>query len=227
MKTIYLLCLALGSSAFAQTITFKGCPNLFENQTYTFTKTGVDASNKNIYITIPVTGDQECGGLGTCEFKIQWNNSQSRWEFLGDSGNGDFADPYLIYSNSAGNNSAANPPSNSVGTWVENTVITEGDCGGNLTTVNSTITGDVHTTTLAIGDVSKSKIQIFPNPVIDAITISGVENAQKVEIYNTVGQLVKAENFKNKINVSSLSSGIYILKIKTKDAVHEFKFVKK
>jgi hypothetical protein len=44
--------------------------------------------NKKIYITTPVDGDQSCGGLGTCEFKIQWNNALTRWEFLADEGNG-------------------------------------------------------------------------------------------------------------------------------------------
>ncbi|MCS3871677.1 hypothetical protein J3D55_004593 [Chryseobacterium ginsenosidimutans] len=111
MKSLYLLCLALGSSAFAQTITFNGCHNLFDNNNYVFNKTGVDTFNKGIYITTPVTGDQDCGGLGTCEFKIQWNNTLSRWEFLADDGNGTFANPNLIYYNSTGNNTfLQNPP---------------------------------------------------------------------------------------------------------------------
>ncbi|SDQ86164.1 Por secretion system C-terminal sorting domain-containing protein [Chryseobacterium soldanellicola] len=229
MKALYLLCLALGSSAFAQTITFKGCYNLFDNQPYILTKTGVDAYNKNIYITTPVTGDQDCGGLGTCEFKIQWNNALTRWEFLADSGNGTFVNPYLIYYNSTGNNAALNPPSNTVGTWIENTTVTNGDCGGNLTGANSTMTGDVHTTVLGTTDLmTKSKIQIFPNPVAEIISVSGIDDAQSVQIYNMTGQLVASEIFNKKINVSKLTSGVYLLRIKTKDSqIHEFKFVKK
>lgn len=230
MKIFYLLCLGLGSSAFAQTITFKGCYNLFENQTYTFTKTGLDANNKGIYVTTPVTGDQDCGGLGTCEFKIQWNNTLTRWEFLADSGNGNFVNPYLIYSNSTGNNAASTPPANNFGTWVENTVVTNGDCGGNLTAANSTMTGDVHSSNLgtSTSELTRTKIQIFPNPVSEIISISGIENAQTFEIYNMTGQLVRTEDFAKKINVSSLSSGTYVIRIKTKESkIHEFKFVKK
>lgn len=223
-----MLCLVLGSTAFAQTINFKGCYNLFDNQTYIFNKTGVDAHNKNIYMTTPIDG-QSCSGLGSCEFKIQWNNTQARWEFLADEGNGTFTAPLLIYYNSTGNSAAPNPPANTLGTWIENTAITNGDCGGNLSAANSIMTGDVHTTTLGITETRmNTKIQAFPNPVADIIHISGIKDAQSVQIYNMNGQLVKSEPFSNKINISDITSGIYILRINTKDLqAHEFKFVKK
>lgn len=230
MKNIFtFLAIAAGASISAQnTITFNGCHNLFENQNFTLTKTGVDGQNKNIYVTIPVTGDQECGGLGTCEFKIQWNNALSRWEFLADSGNGDFVDPYLIYYNSTGNSSALNPPSNNVGTWVENTLVTQNECGGNLSASNSVMTGDVHTSTLGTGSVNKGKIQMFPNPVTDFISFSGIDNAKTVQIYNANGQLIKAERYTHRMNVTSLAPGVYVLKVNSADgSSSEFKFIKK
>ncbi|GAB0156883.1 hypothetical protein CHRYSEOSP005_21500 [Chryseobacterium sp. Alg-005] len=229
MKFLYLLSLTFGSVAFAQTITFKGCYNIFDNQTYTFTKTGVDTHGKNIYMTTPIDG-QSCSGLGSCEFKLQWNNTLTRWEFLADEGYGTFSAPFLVYYNSTGNNTAINPPSNTVGTWVENTTFTQpaGGCGGNLTAANSTMTGDVHTTTLAVSDAVKRKVQIFPNPVSDFITISGIDNGRLIQIYTIGGQLTSSEVFEKKIHVSQLSSGIYVLKIITKDSeTYEFKFVKK
>lgn len=227
MKILYLLAIALGSTMAAQTITFNGCHNLFDNQNFIFTKTGVDAFNKNIYITTPVDG-QPCGGLGTCEFKIQWNNALSRWEFLADEGNGTFTAPSLIYYNSTGNNASMNPPSNTFGTWVENSAVTSGQCGGNLTGTNSTMTGDVHSSPLGTSEVTKSKIQIFPNPVSDVIRISGIDIGQTTQIYNLDGQLVRSEPFDQKIDVSHLSAGVYLLKITTKNfEAHEFKFVKK
>ncbi|PQA90342.1 hypothetical protein B0A69_20625 [Chryseobacterium shigense] len=227
MKTLYLLALALGSSMAAQTITFKGCYNLFDNQNFVFTKSGVDAYNKNIYITTPVDG-QPCGGLGSCEFKIQWNNALTRWEFLADTGNGTFVNPNLIYYNSTGNGASSKPPSNTFGLWVENTTVTGGQCGGNLTGTNSTMTGDVSSSSLATVDVTKSKIQIFPNPVSDIIRISGIDNGQTIQIYNVDGRLVQSEAFDQKIDVSQLSSGVYILRVSTKNfESHEFKFVKK
>lgn len=230
MKALYLLALVLGSSAFAQTITFKGCYNLFDNtNTFTFTKTGVDAYSKNIYVTTPVNGDQDCGGLGTCEFKIQWNNTLTRWEFLADTGNGDFVNPYLIYYNSTGNNNVANPPANNFGTWVENTAVTSGQCGGSLSATNSTMTGDVHSSFLATEEnVRNGKIQLFPNPVSDFIKISGITKAESVEIYNISGQLVRKEAYKDRINVSELTAGTFMLRIKDSGGkYYEFKFIKK
>jgi hypothetical protein len=227
MKALYLLCLALGSSAFSQTITFKGCINLFDDQSFTFTKTAVDTYGKNIYITTPVDG-QPCSGLGSCEFKIQWNNTLNRWEFLADDGDGDFLTPNLMYYNSTGNSPAANPPSNGFGTWVENTAITSGQCGGNLTATNSTMTGDVHSSTLATLNITKPKIQIFPNPVSDIISISGLDNMTSIEIFNMNGQLIKTDQLGNTINVSVLTPGVYLLRVTAKDSqIHEFKFVKK
>jgi hypothetical protein len=228
MKT--LLFLVIGSSAFAQTITFKGCPDLFEStNTYIFTKTGVDAFGKSIYVTTPVVGDQPCGGIGVCEFKIQWNNILTRWEFLADSGDGNFVNPYLIYYNSTGNNAVANPPANNFGTWVENTAITMGNCGGNLTAANSTMSGDIHSSFLSTAEsVKNSKIQLFPNPVADFIKISGITKGESTEIYTISGQLVRKEAFKDRLNVSELSAGTYILRIIDNNAKHyEFKFIKK
>lgn len=233
MKALYLLFVALGSLSYAQTITFNGCHNLFENQNYVFTRTGVDAYNKGIYITSPVTGDQDCGGLGTCEFKIQWNNTLSRWEFLADEGNGTFATPYLIYYNSSGNNNfLSNPPSITFGTWVENTAVTSpaGGCGGNLTTSNATMTGDLHSSSLAVSDArnNNAAIQLFPNPVTDILRISGIKDGKSVQIYTMSGQIVLSEGFSENINVSHLSTGVYLLKINTKSSrSSEFKFVKK
>lgn len=230
MKILYLVCLALGSSAFAQTITFTGCPNLFSSppNTYVFNKTGVDAFNKNIYMTTPIDGGQDCGGLGTCEFKIQWNNTLTRWEFIADDGNGTFANPALIYYNSTGNNSIPIPPGNTIGTWIENTTATGGQCGGNLTAVNSTMTGDVQSSTLGTSEYSKNKIQIFPNPVTDFIRISGIDDGLSIQIYNIDGRLVKSEAFDSKVDVSQLVPGGYVLKISTRNfQTHQFKFVKK
>lgn len=230
MKKIFTSLSMVGALlAFAQsTISFNGCHNLFEDQNFTLTQTGTDTFNKKIYITIPVTGDQDCNGLGTCEFKIEWNNAQSRWEFLADSGNGDFVNPYLIYYNSTGNSAASNPPNNTFGTWVENVAVTEGACGGNLTAANSTMTGDVHNSSLAVDGAARAKIQLFPNPVTDFITISGVESAKSVEIFNVSGQLVRTEKFGEKLNVSNLKPGVYVLRIiSDQTKMGELKFIKK
>ncbi|WP_163409435.1 T9SS type A sorting domain-containing protein [Flavobacterium ajazii] len=61
-----------------------------------------------------------------------------------------------------------------------------------------------------------SHFSVHPNPVSDLVTITLNEGLilKKVNIYNTLGQLLKTEN-KNSINVNSLSKGIYFLEIIT------------
>lgn len=225
-KILLTLCLGFGLSK-AQSINYKGCYNLFNEQDYVFAKTDTDSYGKGIYITSPVTGDQACGGLGICEFKIQWNNANTRWEFLADNGDGDFVDPYLIFYNSTGGNTASNPPSNTTGEWIENTVVTEGECGGSMSSTNSTMTGDVHTSVLALADLDKNKFKIYPNPVKDVLNIIGNDQLKSIQVYDINGRLILSEQSKAKINVSKLSKGLYIIKIETKDSKnHEIKFIK-
>lgn len=227
-KIIILLATGLSALGFAQTIDFKGCIPLFENQTYTFTNTGNDTFGKKIYITTPVTGDQDCGGLGVCEFKLQWNNTDGRWEFLADSGNGDFVDPYLIYYSSTGNGTGTNPPNITVGNWLENTAVTEGDCGGNLTDANATLTGDVRTTTLAVNEFDQTKITIYPNPATEFINITGLENIKSGKVISVDGKIVSTFANTGKIDISKLPNGVYFVEIQTdRSKINRIKFIKK
>ena len=59
-----------------------------------------------------------------------------------------------------------------------------------------------------------SNISVYPNPVKDVLTIEG--NYTSVDIYDVFGKLVLSAEAKQTINVSSLSSGVYMLKINTK-----------
>ena len=95
MKKLLFL-LFFTSLAYSQTINFTGCPNLFDSNTYVFNKISTDVYGRNVYQTTPIDGAQDCGGLGVCEFQISWNDSQNRWEFMADDGNGDFSSTYLI-----------------------------------------------------------------------------------------------------------------------------------
>jgi hypothetical protein len=227
-KLILFSIFCLGNISFAQTIDFKGCIPLFENQTYTFNKTGTDSFGKNIYITTPVDGNQPCGGLGICEFKLQWNNTSSRWEYLADQGNGDFVDPYLIYYSSTGNATGTNPPNITIGTWIENIADTTGACGGNLTDSNATMTGDVHTTTLAVNEFDQTKITIYPNPATEVINITGLDNIKIGKIISSEGRIISTFSSNGKINISKLLPGVYFLEIQTdRSNINRIKFIKK
>ena len=218
----------LGNISFAQTIDFKGCIPLFDNQTYTFNKTGTDSFGKNIYITTPVDGNQPCGGLGTCEFKLQWNNTLSRWEYLADQGNGDFVNPFLIYYSSTANSAGNNPPNIAIGTWKENTAVTSGECGGNLTDTNATMTGDVRTTVLAVNEFDQTKITIYPNPATEYISITGLDNIKSIKIISTDGKIISTITNKGEINISKLVPGVYFVEIQTdRSTIDRIKFLKK
>lgn len=71
-------------------------------------------------------------------------------------------------------------------------------------------------TVLSSDDFVLSNFSVYPNPTSDLITISLKNSLQleKVNIYNTLGQLVKSEN-KETINVNDLESGSYYFEIIT------------
>lgn len=67
---------------------------------------------------------------------------------------------------------------------------------------------------LTIGEpefISNKSLTIFPNPSSDFIHLKSEEKIKTVEIYSITGQLMHKGN-KEKINVSSFSPGVYILK---------------
>jgi len=69
---------------------------------------------------------------------------------------------------------------------------------------------------LSTSDVLASKFKIYPNPAQDHIQIdSNSINISSVEMYNIIGKrLISEKNLvENKLDISSLNSGVYLLKI--------------
>ena len=87
-----------------------------------------------------------------------------------------------------------------------------------------------------INDVSinevESDIKIFPNPVHNTLHIKSKLNNQNttIEVYNYLGKLLDAYQNMNsqhaQIDVSKLSSGIYIVKLKSQDFITQKEFIK-
>ena len=67
-------------------------------------------------------------------------------------------------------------------------------------------------TTASTEDVFANKFSVYPNPSSDVLNIITNEPIDKVELYNTIGQLIVAKKTTN-INISSINIGVYILKI--------------
>lgn len=210
----------------AQTITFKGCIPLFDDQEYVFTQTGTDGTGRNIFITTPIDGAQECGGLGTCEFKLQWSTLESRWEFLADDGNGAFTTTNLIYFNSSA--STPNPPGLALGNWIENITDTSNECAGNLTSNNATMTGEVQSTILSNNQfVLENSLILYPNPTSNSLKIDYKNEINNVTIWNVKGQRVLSFGKTNMLDVSTLESGTYFARIQTQDGLKVSSFIKK
>ncbi|WP_395052006.1 T9SS type A sorting domain-containing protein [Flavobacterium sp.] len=70
--------------------------------------------------------------------------------------------------------------------------------------------------------------KLYPNPVIDFLNIENVEKIDQISIVTMLGQEIKIiNNPENKIDVSNLEKGVYVLKIKTETGNKVFKFNKK
>ena len=56
------------------------------------------------------------------------------------------------------------------------------------------------------------QIYVYPNPAKDRVVIEGIEAAE-VNVYNSIGQVVKTVHDTNEIHVSDLPQGVYLLRI--------------
>lgn len=71
---------------------------------------------------------------------------------------------------------------------------------------------------LGISDHIAAEVQLYPNPATDVVYLKSSEPIQEIELYSVTGALLQTK-FENKteLDVSQLSSGMYILKLKIND----------
>ncbi|MGE3824716.1 MAG: T9SS type A sorting domain-containing protein, partial [Bacteroidia bacterium] len=94
-------------------------------------------------------------------------------------------------------------------------------CGGSISSVQQIIS-------------AQNKVVVYPNPVKDILTVSCSVPAkeQVIELFNVSGQKVITENVnsitcKTEINLSALTSGIYLLRISSQnEIIHVQKIIK-
>ena len=79
---------------------------------------------------------------------------------------------------------------------------------------------------LAVSDVKKNNISVYPNPASDVLNISNVSSKTKFEIFNIGGQLVNQGTTDGKVNVSKLTKGVYILTVESNGEKSQTKFIK-
>ncbi len=96
----------------------------------------------------------------------------------------------------------------------------------------STVYGALNPTsaTLSVDDALASKFSVYPNPATDFLTIdAGNVEISSVSVFNILGAKVLELNelVDNKINVSSLTSGIYLLEVVQANKSQIIRMVKK
>jgi hypothetical protein len=85
--------------------------------------------------------------------------------------------------------------------------------------------------TMTIEDNTKNiELKFYPNPTTDYFNIISETMIQSIELYDVSGRLIRTSlvnDFETKQNVSNLTNGVYLLKIKTQKGEITGKIVKK
>ncbi len=84
--------------------------------------------------------------------------------------------------------------------------------------------------TLGINTNELSIASMSPNPTDGIVNISGVDNLERIDIYNLNGQLIKSfsqNGNMQQIDVTQLQSGVYFMNIQSKSGGKIFKLVKR
>lgn len=88
---------------------------------------------------------------------------------------------------------------------------------------------EVVDSSLAVTAFEMSNVSVSPNPIIDFMTISANENFNSIAIFNTLGQLVlekKVNTSEEKIDLTTLISGNYFVKINSETTSKVLKIIK-
>ncbi|MGC4128681.1 MAG: T9SS type A sorting domain-containing protein [Bergeyella sp.] len=82
--------------------------------------------------------------------------------------------------------------------------------------------------TLAVSNIKKADISVYPNPFTDILKISDVKDVKSVSINDMSGRQVKILTPATELNLSDLKSGLYIINLAMEDgSVKSVKAIKK
>tara|TARA_R110002126_G_scaffold142037_1_gene287508 strand:+ start:32438 stop:33655 length:1218 start_codon:yes stop_codon:yes gene_type:complete len=81
---------------------------------------------------------------------------------------------------------------------------------------------------LSIDEFFSSKFSVYPNPADEFVIISSEVEINKVEVYNLLGKRVISESefVNNTLDVSTLSKGVYLMKLTSGESVASRKLIK-
>ncbi len=100
-----------------------------------------------------------------------------------------------------------------------NFIANTNDCSG---ATASRLDPNLSNTTL---DLQKN-FKIYPNPVSSILTIQSEKSIDTIEVFDALGRLVLTKKSTNTLDVSSLQSGTYLMKIGSQNSIESIKFIK-
>lgn len=104
--------------------------------------------------------------------------------------------------------------------------VTDGGPNGSNSDLIGIDTFSIDRPELAVSDVNKKSVSVYPNPTTDYLTFS--QKVNSAEVYDMAGKLVSSPAVvDSKIDVKSLQNGTYVLKINTEAGPITQKFIKK
>ncbi len=80
---------------------------------------------------------------------------------------------------------------------------------------------------LGTQDHGKTTVYVYPNPVHDVLKISTSERVLDVTVYALDGKLVKSVKSANEVDMTNLTAGTYVVKVKTSASEKTYKVIKK
>ncbi|MDW5288069.1 T9SS type A sorting domain-containing protein [Formosa sp. PL04] len=93
--------------------------------------------------------------------------------------------------------------------------------------VNEIVLDVIESSTLSVKNEKIADFKLYPNPVNNELRINSISQIQNVEIFDLLGKSVLSlNNVQDKVNVSSLKSALYIVRITTQNGVSTKKFIK-
>lgn len=93
-------------------------------------------------------------------------------------------------------------------------------------TGNITYTAYFESTTQGVSDVSDNKITVYPNPTSGKVKVAA-DDVLRIDVYNVSGQQVKTVAQESVIDISSLPTGVYTMRVETVRSTFVCRVIKK
>ncbi len=88
---------------------------------------------------------------------------------------------------------------------------------------------NIDLTTLSVTPeiIENKAVVVYPNPATDSFSVESYDSVEEVAIYNMAGQRVqKTSNVNQPVNISALTNGVYVVKVKTSEGTYSKRIIK-